>query len=62
MFVLNIVFVGEMDRHIDYFSSKMYCNSASLDQFLSPLIGIVSALYTGITRLQDTQSAKYESI
>ena len=61
MFTLNSLFVGEMDKHLVYFASKMYQHSATLDQFLSPIVGIVSALNTGMTRLQDTKD-KYESL
>ena len=48
VFTLDSIFVGEMDKHLQYFSGKMFCNSATMDQFLNPIVGIVSSLYTGI--------------
>jgi hypothetical protein len=48
MFILHSVFIGEVDKHIENFSSKVYSHSASLEQYLSPIIGILVNLYMGI--------------
>jgi hypothetical protein len=53
MFTLNSLFNGEVYRHIEYFSQKTYLHSATLEQFLAPIIGVFAALYNGITRLVD---------
>lgn len=48
MFVLNSVFVGEIDKLINNFSAKMFSRSDNLEQYLAPIIGILVNLYNGI--------------
>lgn len=48
MFVMNSVFVGEVNKQIVFFSGKVYSHSATLEQFLAPIIGILTNLYMGI--------------
>ena len=31
VFVLDSIFLGEMDKHLQYFSGKMFCHSATID-------------------------------
>ena len=52
--------MGEVYKHIEYFSSKTYLHSATLDQFLAPIIGIFASLYNGIMRLED--NPQYEQL
>lgn len=48
MFVMNSVFIGEVNKQIIFFSEKVYLHSATLEQFLAPIIGILVNLYMGI--------------
>lgn len=48
MFVLNSVFIGEVNNEIVNFSTKVYSHSALLEQFLAPIIGILVNLYMGM--------------
>lgn len=50
MFVMNSVFIGEVNKHIIFFSERVYLHSATLEQFLAPIIGILVNLYMGILR------------
>lgn len=50
MFVLQSVFVGELDSYIDYFVEKIEHRSETLAQFLAPFIGILSNLYEAANR------------
>lgn len=45
MFTLNTVFIGEIDKHINYFADKMYLQSSTLQQYLAPIMGILVKLY-----------------
>ena len=70
MFVLNTVFVGEMNKEIDEFTNKVYSHSDNLAQFLAPVIGIFSNLYMGVNQFKQEGSSeqgqgtntKYESL
>jgi hypothetical protein len=70
MFVLNTVFVGELNTQIDDFSSKVYSHSDNLAQFLAPIVGIFSNIYMGVNQFKQEGCSeqgqgvvnKYESL
>ena len=45
MFILNSVFVGNIDSFIEFFAQKIQQRSDSLPQFLAPFISILRNLY-----------------
>lgn len=47
-FTLNSVFVGEVQKHIDFFAEKRKSLSATIHQYLSPFVGILVKLYMRI--------------
>ena len=59
MFVMNSVFIGEVNKQIIFFSEKVYLHSATLEQFLAPIIGILVNLYMGIMQQeQESEQSK----
>ena len=50
MLVLNTVLTGDVSKHISHFADRMQLTSASLQQFLAPLIGIFVSLYSCILK------------
>lgn len=58
MFTLNSVFVGEVDKHINFFASKVYSHQATLEQYLAPIIGIVVNLQMGMKQYQSEDSSE----
>ena len=62
MFVMNSVFVGEVKNSIKFFSEKVYLHSATLEQFLAPIIGILVNLYMGIMQQeQESEQSKKQN-
>ena len=67
MFTLNSVFVGEVDKHILYFTDKVYSHSTTLEQYLAPIIGILVNLCMGMKQYQSEETNenmrnKYETL
>lgn len=62
MFTLNSLFVGEIDKHIVFFSEKVYSHSATFEQYLAPLIGILVNLNIGMKQYEAEENNKYETL
>jgi len=60
MFTLNSVFIGEIYKHIQYFSEKVYSHSNTLEQYLSPIIGILVNLCMGLKQYQSEESTEVD--
>jgi len=48
MFTLNSIFIGEVFKHIQDFSAKVYSYTNTFEQYLAPIIGILVNLYMGM--------------
>ena len=63
MFILNSVFIGEIEKSIREFSDKVYSHQIKIEQFLAPMVGILVNISMGIQHLQEEESAlKYETL
>jgi len=62
MFTLNSIFVGEIDKHILFFSEKVYSHSATFEQYLAPLVGILVNLRIGMKQHEAEDTNKYENL
>jgi hypothetical protein len=62
MFTLNSVFVGEIDKHMMFFSEKVFSHSSTLQQYLAPVVGILVNLSIGIKQYESEDNSKYETI
>ena len=62
MFTLNSLFIGEIDKHIIFFSEKVYSHSSTLEQYLYPIIGILVNLYLGMKHYEICDNPKYEDL
>lgn len=62
MFVLNSLFMGQIDQFIEFFSGKIQQKSESLPQFLAPFIGILRNLYDAVNKLGNKDNLRYDNL
>ena len=62
MFTLNSIFIGEIDKAIVFFSDKVYSHSATFEQYLAPIIGILVNLSIGMKQHESEESNNYETL
>jgi hypothetical protein len=62
MFALNSIFIGELDKHIVFFSDKVYSHSATFEQYLAPIIGILVNLSIGMKQHESDENNQYETL
>lgn len=62
MFVLNSVFKGNIHDYIRRFTAKLMTLSENLQQFLYPLVGILSNLYKASISLEGKQYQTMEKL
>lgn len=62
MFVLNSVFVGQIDSYIENFSGQNMQKSESLPQFLAPFLGILTNLYKAANTLGVRDNSRFDNL
>lgn len=62
MFVLNSVFKGKIHDYLDRFCAKLMTQSENLQQFLYPLVGILSNIYKASIDLTGTEYQTIEKL
>lgn len=60
MFILNSIFIGEVFKHIQDFSAKVYSYTNTFEQYLAPIIGILVNLYMGMKQYQQEESKEVD--